>query len=130
MKMLFSVEGVKELIAAFGYVEQGVADLRQLGTWKAVKTEFYKIQKEKFDKAGPGWKALSPKYAAVKNKQFNGPSRILVRSGEMYKDFTAGGSPQEQEQSLDFSFNSPAGYHMSKEARSKNAISKLARSDG
>lgn len=114
----FTVEGIQELVRAFDKLARGVVDLRQLGTWKAVKSEFYKIQREIFEKEGPGWQALSPAYKVYKDKKW-GAKPILQASGAMYKDFTAGGDPQEEAQSLTFTFKKPAGYHMSKSGRSK-----------
>jgi phage gpG-like protein len=114
----FTVEGIQELVNAFDKVARGIVDLRQLGTWKAVTSEFRAIQKEIFDSEGPGWAALTPEYKAYKVKKW-GEKPILQASGAMYKDFTAGGDPKEEAQSLTFNFKAPAGYHMSKDARSK-----------
>ncbi len=118
MKLGFTVEGVQELVQAFDKVARGVVDLRDLGTWKAVKTEFYKLQKEIFENEGPGWQKLSPAYKTWKDKRW-GNKPILQASGAMYKDFTAGGDPQESAQEMTFRFKQPAGYHMTKGGRSK-----------
>lgn len=114
------VEGMAELLAAFKTVEQGMIDFRQLGTWNAVQSEFYKIQKEIFDKEGqPKWKALSPNYAKVKQRLY-GSKPILQATGAMYKEFTSDtGNVTKTAQEMTIKFSPPAGFHMSKAARSK-----------
>jgi phage gpG-like protein len=112
----FTVEGLNELINSIEKVERGVVDLRQLGTWKAVTSEFRSIQAEIFAAEGPGWAPLTPEYKKYKAKKW-GEKPILQASGAMYRDFTAGGNPKEEAQSLTFNFKAPAGYHMSKGSR-------------
>jgi len=116
----YEVEGMNDLLASFKDVERGMLDFRQLGTWKAVRSEFYKIQKEIFASEGAGkWQALSPKYAAIKLKKY-GTKPILQASGEMYKEFTSDtGNVTETAQEMTIAFGPTAGYHMSKEPRKK-----------
>ena len=119
MNISFEVEGVKETVAAFDKVEKGITDLRQGATWMRVRQAFYRIQKEIFASEGGAsgagkWQALSPAYAVVKLKKY-GNKPILQATGAMYKEFTStAGKTQEQAQSLTFTFNSPAGYHMNR----------------
>lgn len=101
----FTVEGVADLIARLGYVQQGFVDLRQLGTWDAVQAEFYKIEKEQFASEGSAgatgkWKPLTTKYAAWKLKNY-GALPILQRTGELYKEMTtAAGIVEKKEQEM------------------------------
>jgi phage gpG-like protein len=118
------IEGMRELLASFKTVEEGMIDFRQLGTWKAVQSEFYKIEKDIFGSEGASgktgkWKALSPAYAKVKQKRY-GPLPILQATGAMYKQFTSdAGNVTQTAQEMTFRFSQPAGYHMSKAARKK-----------
>jgi hypothetical protein len=119
MKIDFELEGMRELIGSFEKIERGVVDLRQLGTWKAVRTEFHKVQKDIFAAEGPGWKGLSHPYAEIKQAKW-GVKPILQASGAMYKEFTANPqSVEEKPQELTLKFSPPAGFHMSKDARGK-----------
>jgi len=114
-----TVEGVGDLIARLQIVRRGAADLRELNTWGAVRAEFYKVQKEIFAAEGPGWKALSSPYKERKAIKY-GNKPILQASGAMYKEFTGSpGGVEETAQEMTLTFSSPAGYHMSKGARSK-----------
>lgn len=119
MKIDFTVEGTAELIGSFEKVERGIVDLRQLGTWKAVRAEFHKVQKEIFAAEGPGWKKLSHPYAEIKAAKW-GDKPILQASGAMFKEFTANPADvKETHDELVMTFSSPAGYHMNKGARGK-----------
>lgn len=96
MKVEITVEGAQDLAARFAIVEKGL-DFRELGTWDAVASEFYKIEKEQFESEGSAgasgkWKALTPKYAARKQKKY-GPVPILTASGEMRRSLTNRGAP-------------------------------------
>jgi hypothetical protein len=88
------VEGINDLIARFGIVLKGTEDLRQLGTWDWVQSEFYKIEKAQFGGEGIGasgkWKALSPKYKKAKLAKY-GPMPILQATGKLYKSMTSQG---------------------------------------
>lgn len=115
------IEGMSEMLASFKNIEEGLLDFRQLGTWKAVQSEFYKIEKEIFENEGNAtkWKALSPAYAKIKQKRY-GTQPILQASGKMYKQFTSdAGNVTATAQELTFKFDPPAGYHMSKAPRNK-----------
>ena len=120
----YEVEGMNELLAAFRDVERGMLDFRQLGTWKAVQSEFYKIQREIFDSEGSKsesgkWKSLSPNYAKVKQALY-GSKPILQATGEMYRSFTSDtGNVTQTAQEMTITFPPPAGYHMSKAPRKK-----------
>ena len=121
MPITVEIEGMSELLAAFKTVEEGMLDFRQLGAWKAVQSEFYKIQKEIFANEGNGtqWKALTPAYAKVKLAKY-GERPILQATGDMYKEFTSDtGNVKMTAQEMDITFSQPAGYHMSKESRTK-----------
>lgn len=125
MNLSIEVDGVSQTLAAFRKVERGIVDLRELGTWDWVESEFRKIQKEIFDSeggasAGGKWKPLSPAYAAWKQKKY-GNLPILQRMGGMYKQFTSkgGGAVDKQAQEMSIEFSSPASFHMGKGARAK-----------
>lgn len=95
MNFTITIEGAKELKHSFDYVEQRLVDFRQLGTWKAVAREFYKIIKAQFDSEGGSgrsgkWAPLTPKYAAIKAKKYPGGS-ILVATGALRASLTSGG---------------------------------------
>lgn len=90
------VDGLPQTVAAFKRVERGVVDMRQLGTWKWVASEFYKILKEAFSSEGSSgksgkWAPLKPAYAAVKSKKY-GNMPILQASGKLYKSLTSAGA--------------------------------------
>lgn len=119
MNISFDISGDKELVASFGKVQDGIADLRKFHVWFDVRQAFYKVQKSIFAAEGPGWQALSPAYAAVKSKKW-GSKPILQASGKMWKEFTqSAGSVEEGPTEMTLGFSSPAGYHMSKGNRGK-----------
>lgn len=119
MKIHVEVDGVRETVRAFERVERGIVDLRQLGTWDWVQSEYYKVVKEVMDSegskgAGGKWKALSPAYAAVKQKKY-GDMPILQATGQMYRSLTSSGGDavvdkQAQEMTLGSS-NPKSGWH-------------------
>jgi phage gpG-like protein len=113
----FTVDGIQEMITRLGYVERGVVDLRQLGTWDWVQTEFYKIEKEQFDSEGSSgasgkWAALTPKYATWKQKKY-GSLPILQLTGKLYKEMTTeAGVVEKKAQEMTLGTRLPyAGYH-------------------
>lgn len=96
MKLEITVEGVSDVIDRFNYIERGLVDFRQLGAWKAVASEFRKIEREQFDSQGSKgesgkWAPLSPKYAEVKQKKY-GSVPILQASGKLYRSLTVEGA--------------------------------------
>lgn len=96
MKFSIEVEGAKDLKHSFEYVEKGLTDFRQLGAWKGVAREFYKILKQQFSSEGGAgksgkWAPLTPKYAAIKSKKY-GDQGILVATGAMRRSLTEQGS--------------------------------------
>lgn len=110
-----TVEGLADLINSFEKVERGTLDLRQLGTWDWVQSEFYKATREKFENAGPGWAPLSSSYETAKTRKFRGPTRILISSGAGMRSLTADGGDavvdkQPQEMTLGSSLKY-MGYH-------------------
>lgn len=122
MRFKIEVEGKEQLLSSFLEVQEGVVDLRQLGTWDWVATEFRKVEKEIFDSEGSPakWKELSPKYAVVKQKKY-GNMPILQASGKLYRAMT-GTSPdsvfEKQAQEMAIGTSLPyAKYHQSKDAR-------------
>jgi phage gpG-like protein len=97
MKVEIEVKGVNELVASFEKVRDGLLDLRQLGTWDAVATEFRRIEKEIFDSEGGAgksgkWKPLATAYAVRKQKVW-GSVPILQASGKLYRSLTQKGAP-------------------------------------
>lgn len=95
MKFTIEVEGQRELLASFLMVQEGLVDLRQLGTWDRVQTEFYKVLKDQFGSEGAAgkagkWKPLSPKYAKVKLRKY-GALPILQATGKLYRAMTSQG---------------------------------------
>lgn len=119
MRISFEVDGVQQTIRAFQQVERGIVDLRELGTWDWVQSEYYKVVKEIMDSEGSAgqsgrWKALTPKYAAVKRATY-GDKPILQATGEMYTSLTTSGGgavveKSAQEMTLGSS-NPKAGWH-------------------
>ncbi len=93
VKFDIKIDGVDQTLAAFGKVERGVLDLRQLGTWDWVQSEFYKVVKSIFDNEGgqSAWKPLSSPYKERKAKQY-GEMPILVATGYMRTSLTSAGS--------------------------------------
>jgi phage gpG-like protein len=92
MNVLVEVEGINELVAKFGLIQHGLQDMRQLGTWDWVQSEFYKVLKAQFGGEGVGksgkWKALSPKYKAWKLRKY-GDLPINQRTKDLYKSLTS-----------------------------------------
>jgi phage gpG-like protein len=117
MQFQIEVDGVNETLAAFLKVQKGVADLRQLGTWDWVQSEFYKIEKAQFGGEGIGksgkWKALSPKYKVWKQKKY-GNLPINQRTQDTYKSLTSqakGSVVEKQAQEMTIGTSIPyAGY--------------------
>lgn len=92
IELTYKVEGTAELLASLSRVQEGLIDLRELGTWDWVATEFRKIEREIFDSEGSNsaagkWAPLSPPYAERKLRQY-GPVPILQASGRMYRAMT------------------------------------------
>lgn len=122
MQVEITIEGKEGLLAAFKTLESGISDLRQLGTWKAVASEFYKIEKEQFSTEGGAgasgkWAPLSTAYEVQKQKKYGSVS-ILQASGKMYRSLTSSGGPdsvyEESAQELVVGSSSPIpGYHQS-----------------
>ena len=118
MNIEVTLTGVKEVTSSLNYVNDGLSDFRKLGTWDAIATEFYKIEKEQFKgEGGPSgkWKALSPQYAAIKAKKY-GSVPILTASGEMMKSLTSRGAAnsvmEQTADSMTIGTSDPkAGYH-------------------
>lgn len=119
VNITIEVEGMSATLAALDKVERGVLDLRQLGTWKWVQSEFFKIEKELFASEGASgqsgkWKELSSPYKEIKAKKW-GNKPILQASGDMYKSLTATGGDNVYEESpleLTLGTKDPkAGYH-------------------
>lgn len=75
------VEGAGKAVAAFDEVETGIQNPR--GPLQTVLREvMYPAVAERFAQSGPGWKPLSPLYAAYKRQRF-GNQPILVATGKM-----------------------------------------------
>ena len=94
----FEIEivGLNDLLAKFKGVEEGMLDFRQLGAWKAVASEFRKVEAEQFASEGSrgesgAWKPLTPKYAAIKSRKW-GNKPILQASGKGYQSLTQEGA--------------------------------------
>jgi phage gpG-like protein len=114
------IEGMADLLARFKGVEEGMLDFRQLGAWRAVASEFRKIEKEQFDSEGSKgesgkWKQLSPKYAIRKLAKW-GDVPILQASGKLYRSLTQenaeGAVYEETAQELTLGTSIPyAAYH-------------------
>ncbi len=126
MKLELEIEGLNETLALFDGVESFMIDFRQLGTWKAVGSEFRKIEAEAFSSEGGSskggkWKALSSPYKAQKLKRW-GPVPILTASGKLYRSMTQEGAEgsvyEETAQELTIGSSVPYGrYHQSGTSR-------------
>jgi phage gpG-like protein len=116
--MKVEVSGVPEVVNALMKVKRGIADLRQLGTWKMVRSEFQKVVAEQFAAEGQGesgkWQALKPTYVPVKMKRW-GDQPILQASGRGYRALTSSNGDsvfEEQPQEATFGTSlSYMGYH-------------------
>lgn len=118
--MKITVEAdVSQVVEMFKGIEAGMLDLRQLGAWKAVASEFRKVEKEHFGVEGGGrsgkWKPLTAKYAKAKQRRW-GTQPILQASGKMYRSLTQAGAPgavvEEGKQELAIGTSIKyAGYH-------------------
>ncbi len=87
MPELISLLGKNELIAA---IDGWQADTKELRTpfTEIGQTVLAPFFEKRFAASGPGWAALSPAYAAIKQASHPGQP-ILVASGKMRKAFTA-----------------------------------------
>lgn len=75
------------------WLDRAVAQTRDFGPlWQMMGTTFRHHEVEVFDSEGPGWKPLSPAYAAWKLAHY-GPKPILVRTGELRSSLTIAGAP-------------------------------------
>lgn len=119
VKFHIEVDGAAETYAAFGKVERGVLDLRQLGTWDWVQSIYYKVLKEQFaSEGGSGasgtWKPLSSPYKERKQKLY-GDMPILQATGKMYRSLTGeGGDAVVDKQPLEMTLGSrdpKSAYH-------------------
>ena len=119
VKITIDVQGEKAVIDALQKVERGVLDLRQLGTWKWVASEFYKVEKAQFGSEGSAgksgrWQNLTSPYKEIKAKKW-GEQPILQASGRLYKSLTANNADSVYEESnLELALGSSvpyAGYH-------------------
>jgi phage gpG-like protein len=125
MRFKIEVEGKEQLLSSFLEVQEGVVDLRKLGTWDWVATEFRKIEKEIFDSEGGAskvgkWKELSTKYKERKLRKY-GPVPILHASGKLYRALS-GTSPdsvfEKQPQEMAIGTSLPYGkYHQTGTSR-------------
>ena len=110
------VIGLDDVLARFAGVEKGMLDLRQLGAWKAVASEFRKIEAEHF--AGEGrhnrWRPLKPVYKAWKDVHYPGKP-ILQREGDLYESLTREGHTnhvfQESAQEMVIGTKDPKAVH-------------------
>ncbi len=119
MKISIDVDGAQTTIAAFEKVERGIIDLRQLGTWDWVQSEYYKCVKEIMSSEGSAGKSgkyapLTTAYAVAKQKKY-GNKPILQATGAMYASATTAGNgaivdKQAQEMTLGTS-DRKAGFH-------------------
>lgn len=120
MQLNIEVEGANQLLASFLAVQKGIVDLRQLGTWDWVQSEYYKIVKAQFGSEGGAglsgkWKPLTPKYRERKIKKY-GDMPILQASGRFYKSMTSEGADgsitEKKPQELTLGSSVPYGpYH-------------------
>lgn len=116
VKFDIEVDGVQETLHAIGTVERGVLDLRQLGTWDWVQSEFYKVVKSIFENEGgtSKWKPLSSPYKERKAKRY-GEQPILVATGYMRTSLTSAGQGSVvDKQPLEMTLGSSdpkTGYH-------------------
>lgn len=127
MNLTIEIEGQKELGQSFEYVRKGLVDFRQLGTWRAVAKEFYKILKAQFSSEGSAgksgkWAPLKPKYAAIKRARY-GDQPILSATGKMRRSLTDNAENsvyQETANDLTIGTKDPkAGYHQRGTSRMK-----------
>jgi hypothetical protein len=93
MQIDFTVEGIRDLLGRFEKVERGVLDLRDLGAWDAVESQYRKVMADVFATEGGStrsgkWKALTPKYAAVKARKY-GNLPIMQATQRTYRSLAA-----------------------------------------
>lgn len=128
MKVEVTIEGTEELLRAFGKVQRGIVDLRQLGTWDAVAAVFYKIVYGQFASEGAdgksgSWKKLSPKYEAAKFRKW-GQVPILQASGRLWRSLTQKGAKDSvyAAKAMELTIGSSVeygGYHQSRKPRTR-----------
>jgi len=90
MKIAIKIEGLAKLKSAFQEVILATSDFTP--SWKAVQKEFFEIEKAQFQSEGASgksgkWKALSPAYAAVKQRRY-GSLPILQREDGLYESLS------------------------------------------
>lgn len=117
MNVNVSVEGQRELIAAFEKVQDGVADLRKLNIWLKVRQAFYRVIKGQFADEGSGrsgkWQELSSPYKEIKAKKY-GNKPILQATGRLYRGMTGGSGTYVEEKATEMTVGTKvpyAGHH-------------------
>jgi phage gpG-like protein len=89
VEVYFEVDGEVQLARALSRFGENVKDLRP--AFNQISSLFYNIEKKQFTSEGSygsgGWKALSPKYAEWKARNYPGKP-ILQRSGRMMSSLT------------------------------------------
>lgn len=79
--------GLKTIKIKLAKFRRGITNL--MPVWPAIRDEFYKIEKKRFNTSNKGrWKPLSPKYAAWKDKNYPGKP-IMVRTGDLMRSLSS-----------------------------------------
>lgn len=90
LEIHFQLMGEEKFARAFDHIEHIPDDFRP--AWEGVAEDFWEHERETFDAEGPGWRPLSPRYKAWKDKRFPG-APILVRTGALRNSLTDGNAP-------------------------------------
>lgn len=83
----FGVVGANRMESMFNHLERIPEDFRPV--FEGMAEDFWEEEERIFDSEGPGWRALSPKYAEWKFKHFPG-KRIMERTGALKASLTEG----------------------------------------
>lgn len=90
LKITFDIPDERALSSYFDHMEHIPDDFRE--AWEPMAEDFWANNLRTFALEGPGWRPLSPKYKAWKERHHPGIP-ILVRSGALSKSLTDHSAP-------------------------------------
>lgn len=117
MKLKFEFLGETQIMAKFNRLAEKISDYSDV--FEKLGDDFYEIEKRLFGSQGGSgdkgkWKALSPKYAAWKSKNYPGQP-ILVQTGELRDSLTQKGGQNiraiSRKQAVFGTYDEKAIYH-------------------
>lgn len=105
-----TVEGKEALLVGLSRFADRVRNWTP--TFEKFADTAFGIFRRRFEVAGPGWPPLAPSTEAEKAREVGGPSRILIRTGDLYGSFVQGAKDnilRISPQSAEFGSSDPKG---------------------